>query len=152
MIESTFWKTRLRPLLLQACRTSGVPHRFERVENSVAVGTPDVDYTVDGVSGKLELKYAPRHPKRATSAVLGANKGMRRSQVVWAVRHQRAGGIVYLCVGTPLMTWLVDLHGYTAAQMYGIEFYTAAELTAASLWYTGIEYQALVNVLTNRKA
>lgn len=134
MNEATFWKDRLRPLLLRECRALGLRHHFERVENAVGVGDPDVDYCIDGVAGKMELKYVPKHPARLATPVLGRGKGMRRSQIVWAAKRLHAGGRVFLAIGTPAATWVIDLHGWKARDMKALDFATAPRLHEISAW------------------
>jgi hypothetical protein len=132
--ESSFWATRLRPKLTAACVSAGVQYHFERVENAVASGTPDVDYCINGRAGKLELKYTPRHPARATTPVLGRSCGLRRSQLIWIWRRLRAGGRVYVVIGTPRTTWVIDTRGRTATELSGLELRTAPELSEISAW------------------
>lgn len=134
MKESSFWATRLRPRLTAACVAAGLPHHFERVENAVASGTPDVDYCIDGRAGKLELKYTPRHPARASTPVLGRGNGLRRTQIVWIWRRLRAGGRVLVVIGTPRTTWAIDTRGRSPPELIGLELRTAPELNEISAW------------------
>lgn len=134
MKESSFWATRLRPKLTAACVACELPHHFERVENAVASGTPDVDYCINGCAGKLELKYTQRHPARATTPVLGRGNGLRRSQIVWIWRRLRAGGRVFVAIGTPQSTWIIDARGRSPAELAGLELRTAQELAEISAW------------------
>lgn len=140
MKEAEFWKDRLRPWLVDACRDLGYRAHFERVENAVAIGTPDVDWCVlppgaaAGVAGKIELKYAPRHPAREATPVLGRGNGLRRSQIAWAVKRCWAGGRVFCAIGTPDMTWVIDLRGMSAPELAAIELLPAPRLREISAW------------------
>lgn len=134
MNEAAFWSGRLRPHLEDACIAARIRYHFERVENTVAMGTPDVDYCISGASGKIELKYMDRHPVRRTTPVLGRGMGMRRSQLIWAHKRMRAGGRVFLGVGTPQETWIIDLRGYTPEDMDAIQFATVPRLREISAW------------------
>jgi hypothetical protein len=133
--EALFWTRRLRPQLRREAEAAGVSLAMERVENVVANGTPDANYCAAGVSGHIELKYAPKDPTRPTTPVLGKGNGMRRSQVVWAVRNIRAGARVYACIGTPTRVWLIDLRPLDARQMYGLELLPAPVLDELAAWH-----------------
>jgi hypothetical protein len=135
--ESSFWTGRLRDHLAGACQVLGWRYHLERVENAVAAGTPDVDWCINGVEGTMELKYSPRHPVRPATPVLGRDNGMRRSQVVWAVRRLRAGGRVFVAIGTPQATWVVDLRGWSPEAMASLELATAPRLGEISAWCAG---------------
>jgi hypothetical protein len=76
--ESDLWA-----LLKRAIRAIEPDCLLERVENSVARGTPDVAYTIRGASGWIELKSL-----RPGSQVVG----LRPTQVVWLRACSRAGG------------------------------------------------------------
>lgn len=137
MNEAAFWTNGLRPLLVRTCRAMGVHSHFERVENMVSVGTPDVDYCINGRAGKIELKYAPRDPVRSSTPVLGPGNGMRRSQIVWAVRRMHSGGRIFLCVGSPSASWVLRLWDRDPEAMRAIEMMGRDELDAVALWSTG---------------
>ena len=136
MDEAGFWSDRLRPALVKHCQALKLRHHFERVENAVAEGTPDVDYCIAGVSGKMELKFAPRHPVRDDSMVLGKGNGMRRSQIVYASRRAWAGGLIWCVIGTPAATWVIDLRRLTPEQMDGLATQTPAGLCQVAAWHS----------------
>lgn len=137
MTESEFWSQRVRGLLIRACRDMNMKADFERVENRVADGTPDVDYCIAGVSGKIELKYTPKHPVRSSTPVLGNDKGFRKSQIAWAVRRCFNGGIVFACIGTDVCTWFIDLRGWEARAIKNLDLMTSSDLDNCSVWATG---------------
>lgn len=149
MKESTFWTNRVRGLVRLSAACADMVIHAERVENAVAVGTPDVDYCINGRHGKIELKYAPRHPVRPSTPVLGLGKGLRKSQIVWATRRKRAGGRVYLCIGTVAATWFIDLSLLTPRQMKDTEMMTVAELDSIAAWRSGQPHEQLGRILFN---
>ena len=100
----------------------------------MATGTPDVDFCIDSVPGKIELKYSPSHPVRSSTPVLGRGNGLRRSQIIWVSRRNYAGGQVYVAIGTPRSTWFVATRGRTPAQLAGLELLAAPELAKISAW------------------
>lgn len=134
MKEAGFWSNRLRPKLRDACRFSGLPADFERVENAVTTGTPDIDYCIAGRAGKIEAKYAPRHPARSATPILGRGNGLRRSQIVWITRRVRAGGRVFVAIGTPLRTWIIDARGRSPEELAGLDLLTSPEAGKISAW------------------
>lgn len=136
MDEAEFWTGKLRPKLIKLCQEAGLRNHFERVENMVADGTPDVIYCIGGAEGGIELKYAPTHPARDTSQVLSKGKGLRRSQVIYATRRAWAGGRVFCMVGTPAEAWLIDLCTLAPPAMVGIATASVMELRALSVWYS----------------
>jgi hypothetical protein len=142
--EATFWKTVVRPLLLRATRGHRV--HMERVENAVANGTPDVDFCINGVSGKLELKWGVRRAS-PQAAVLGKRRGMRRSQVVWAMRRVRAGGRVFVVVGCPQHVWVLDARTMTKEQLMEVGVYGRDQLDEVAKWRSGGTPPHLLGVL-----
>jgi hypothetical protein len=107
---------------------------FERVENAVASGTPDVDYCISGSSGKLELKYAQKHPAKQTTPVLGRGNGLRRSQIVWIARRLHAGGRVFVGIGTPKTTWIIDTKVLSVGDLASLDLLSPMQLREISVW------------------
>ena len=84
--ESYFWSKRLRPLLSPL-------GKFDRIENGLLPGMPDVVYTVQGFTSWIELKYRPEAPVRSTSKVFTTqHKGLSKEQVLWWREHLAARG------------------------------------------------------------
>lgn len=137
MDEAGFWSGKLRGTLVKQCQALQLRHHFERVENTVADGTPDVDYCIAGVAGKIELKWSDHHPVRDTSQVLKKDSGLRRSQIVFASRRVWAGGLVFAIIGTPVEVWCLDLRYLTPEQMAGIATASPLVLRALACWHTG---------------
>lgn len=86
MAESDVWH-RLR----DAGRKFG---HFERIENMVGRGRPDVNYCVAGVEGNIELKQIARWPKRAETVVEVDH--FTPQQRIWIRTRLSAGGRVYI--------------------------------------------------------
>lgn len=135
MIEASYWSAKVRPALIKTCQRLGFRHHFERVENGVADGTPDVDYLIESVAGKLELKYTDSNPKQELTPVLGKGRGLRRSQIIYASRYSWAGGLIWCLVGTPKESWLIDLRGKTPEEMDYIALMNTIQLRKASTWH-----------------
>lgn len=62
--------------------------QYTRVESNCSPGFPDVDYTLRGVSGTIELKFSDR-PKAHFPF---KRRGFRDTQVLWTKANVRAGG------------------------------------------------------------
>lgn len=132
MTERQFWAGTVRPLLRKAA--NGHQIHAERVENSVADGTPDVDLIIDSAASKLELKWSPVYRASPKSQVLGTRKGLRRSQVVWIFRRVRAGGRVFVVVGCPGQVWFLDARQLTVAQLQGVGRASRVDLDRWCVW------------------
>lgn len=79
---------------------------FERVENGVGDGTPDVDFCIAGVHGKIENKYVEQYPKRKSTPVIPAGKGLRVSQTAWFKYRLIHGGRCFVMVFVAHDIWL----------------------------------------------
>lgn len=67
---------------------------FDRIENMVGCGMPDVTYCVQRVEGFIELKQVKEWPARPDTAV--AIPHYSPGQRLWARQRISAGGRVYL--------------------------------------------------------
>lgn len=134
MDEAGFWSDKLRPYLTAQCQKAGLRFHLERVENMVADGTPDVDYCIAGVAGKIELKYSPHHPVRESTPLMPEGKRLRRSQIIWAKSRMHAGGRVFLLIGTPRESWLIDLAGMSAREMGSLGLLTSPGAREIAAW------------------
>ena len=65
---------------------------FQRVENSVDLGTPDVCYAFDGICGWIELKQAKAKPRIKWTVPF------RNGQYAWYKRYHRTGAPYFLGV------------------------------------------------------
>lgn len=150
MNEAEFWSTSLRGRLVKACQELSLRHHFERVENGVADGTPDVDYCIKGKAGKIELKYTDSHPVRTTSQVLQKGKGLRRSQIIFASKRVWAGGSMFCIIGTPQQIWCVDLRPLDPPAMDALATASVDELSKLARWDSSCDsWQALPFVLSS---
>ena len=71
------------------------PHgHFDRIENMVGVGRPDVNYCLRGVTGDIELKHVTTWPRSPDTPL--AVPHYTSVQRVWANARLRAGGRVYV--------------------------------------------------------
>ena len=136
MDEVGFWAERIRPNLTKNCQAMSLRFHFERIENVVADGTPDVNYCIDGVEGGIELKFSDTSPGD-TAQVLGIQHGMRRSQIIYASRRIWAGGLCWCLIGNRMATWLVDLRGMSPADMASLSVASSARLRQVAAWHCG---------------
>ena len=67
---------------------------IERVENMVNVGTPDVNYVLDGCEGWVELKCIPAWPVRSDTLVRVPH--YTPEQRIWHRERKAAGGKVFV--------------------------------------------------------
>lgn len=136
MSESSFWNL-LRTKI-------GMVGHFERVENAVGDGTPDVSYCISGVEGWIELKSRTKAPARTTTSVF-IEKGLRDSQVGWAKTRLRHGGNIWILARVGRMSYLV--HG-EHCEVFNT--WTLAELTRNAHWSGAGNWVGLVAMLRTR--
>lgn len=72
---------------------------FDRIETATVSGVPDVDYCIDGVEGKIELKAVKRYPLRDSSMLFPTGTGLRPAQIAWIVKRLMHKGRVFLLIG-----------------------------------------------------
>lgn len=101
--ESSLWKW-----LRGAEKYCGALLHWERVENLVAKGTPDVMGCVEGSTFSLELKSVER-PKRPTTPL---HLNVTNEQALWAKARHKAGGRHWflVCVGGDKRYLVQGLH------------------------------------------
>lgn len=103
--EKAFW-VRIRPRLIEAARGG----RWDRVENGVCVGMPDVNFCIEGCEGWIELKWARKLPgTRSGKGVFEytGNHGLTREQENWATAQKQAGGHVVIIAGAHDHVWVI---------------------------------------------
>ena len=88
MSEAQFWRTLKKRLPSSA--------HFERIENLVAIGTPDVNFCWDGIEGWIELKFVPKWPKYKGKII--TKKLWKPEQRIWALKRIRSGGKSFLFI------------------------------------------------------
>jgi hypothetical protein len=69
-----------------------------RVENGVADGVPDSYYTIDGVSGWMELKCPIEPARQSTPLFGGGNHKLSIAQRNWLLAHRQARGVGWIAV------------------------------------------------------
>jgi hypothetical protein len=111
MAESDLWKT---------MRDKVAAHgHFERIENMVGRGRPDVNYCVRGHEGNIELKQIKQWPAREETVV--ELDHFTAQQRLWIRRRCAARGRVYVLleVVRPIPTYLL-MRGTWARTFLGI--------------------------------
>lgn len=82
--------------------------RLDRIENIVGIGTPDVNYCIDGVEGWIEMK-APKEPMRSTSKLLTKHAHpLSQDQKNWFLKQRNAGGRAYILIATNKRWMLIE--------------------------------------------
>lgn len=71
---------------------------YERIENLVGVGTPDL-HAMGRRAFWLELKSVDVIPKRATTPLLGKSDGLSVEQENWHHNYNKSGGISFVLIG-----------------------------------------------------
>lgn len=141
MSESNLWA-----YIRNRFRTIG---EFERVENSISAGMPDVNYCINSVDGWIELKYVARWPIRDRIVKVG----MRGSQYAWFRKRIRRckprHNFLLAQVGSDYLLFRVNnliilellYHGCTKAQLIEI-----ASLT----WKRTINRAQFLHIITSK--
>ena len=114
MSEASFWNY-LRKLLPKE-------GHYTRIEShDTAVGFPDVHYTLNGISGTIELKDAKRPGAKYP---FSRESGLRRSQIAWIRDELDASGQVSLALQCgdrvyllPANCYYDDLHRMTEEEI-----------------------------------
>lgn len=100
-----------------------------RVENVMVSGMPDVMAICFGITTWLEMKEAQVAPVRATTPLLGEEKGLNRDQRNWHIEHFREGGRSLVVVGVGL----TDLFIIPGAMADEVNTMSAGDFRAASI-------------------
>lgn len=133
--EARLWQSMKSKMVLPA-------DRFDRIENSMGSGYPDVNATIAAEDVWIELK-APREPKRASTPVMTSNGNhpLLDSQINWFIRQRQAGGIAFILVRTDKRICLLDgtkymkvFNGWTTAEMIAVSLFTCAVPTKIEDW------------------
>ena len=72
---------KLERSLIQPWLQKNLPGKIIPVENPLKKGFPDIIYTINGVTGLIELKYMRKPPSR-----LATNFGLRDHQALFAAQ------------------------------------------------------------------
>lgn len=82
---------------------------YSRVESETCPGFPDVHFTLEGVTGAIELKST----KRPTAKYPFSGKdGLRKTQKDWIREELDANGWVLLCLECGPMIYLLQANPY----------------------------------------
>lgn len=107
--------------------------RFERVENGMVDGMPDVNYCLAGAEGWIELK-APKVPAHGATRLLGGSEPFKVDQANWFLKQARARGRATLFVATTQL--LLAIPGDTAGKLgIRINEFSLDELRMYSGWH-----------------
>lgn len=108
------------------------PHRYDRIENVVGTGIPDVNVkVVGGCEAWIEIK-SPTEPKRSTTPLLGTggrNHNVSQEQKNWFLKQRKAGGVAMFFIATDKRRMLIP--GQYADQLNEM---TVDELMDVASW------------------
>lgn len=104
--------------------------RFERVENGLLVGMPDINYCFSGIEGWIELK-CPIEPVKPNTALFASNHPISLEQRNWFLKQDNAGGRGFLCIITDSRALLI---AGLRASVADINELPVADLERVSLW------------------
>jgi len=84
---------------------------WQRIEDGINRGIPDVNYCIRGVEGWIELKEIANWPRRVNTPVVFR---WEKEQRFWARRRGKAGGLVWLLLAVKesrewLLFWWEDV-------------------------------------------
>lgn len=125
--ESGLWEW-VRHAMVRAQSVDRLAQRVERIESGVSFGIPDVNFTIDGRDGWLELKACDL-PARDATRILPAGKGLRVEQIAWHVKAHACGTRSFVLIQAGDMRWL--LGGDLARD---INEMNRAAMSHAALW------------------
>ena len=81
-------------------RIANPEDRFERVENGIGTGWPDVNYCIMGTEGWIEIK-APEEPAMPATPLFGTRQhNVQVEQANWLLKQSNAGGLGWLFIAT----------------------------------------------------
>lgn len=141
--EGKFWN-RIVAALWKANRV------FNRIENGVLDGMPDGYYTIESISGWMELK-CPNEPKRATTPLFSGNHPLSLAQRNWLLAHHQAGGTSWVAIETESWVFLVAgsyadfINGWTLQQTIKSASFAASRPLKEADWL------AFLNTLKNER-
>lgn len=78
---------------------------FQRVENRVDIGTPDVCCCIDSTTAWVELKHVTKWPARKWTQI---NTGLTKEQALWHRAWLRAGGHSWILIRVHRTPFLFD--------------------------------------------
>lgn len=118
--------------------------RFERVENGMVDGMPDVNYCLAACEGWIELK-APKVPALGATRLLGGSEPFKVEQANWFLKQRRARGRCTLFIATSVA--LLAIPGDTAAKLgIRINQFSLDELRMYAGWSCDVDRGRLPDV------
>ena len=125
---------------------------IERIENGVALGTPDVNYCIRGQAGWIELKFLPEWPKRSTTLVRVDH--FTKEQRIFLHNYSMAGGRCFVWVQVKDEYFLFD--GLIAAMFLGYDSnsdngWRRKDFTEKSLLHFrkgGVQWDTVIQAIT----
>jgi hypothetical protein len=137
--ESSLWKMMKKSL-------AGPGRDLVRVENPIAPGTPDVNYSINGTDGWVELKEIDRWPKRPGTPVRIPH--YTPQQRLWIRRRVLAGGRAFVLLRVnESMTYLL-LPGAWAWKNLGKVPREELERAACCRWRGEFDAEWMIQRLT----
>ena len=124
--------------------------RLERIENVVGIGTPDINFCIEGMEGWVEMK-SPTTPKKKGTPLFGSNHKLSQDQKNWFKKQCNAKGNGYILICTKPRWMLID--GCWADKVNDL---TVPELIKLSAWHASVpiysgQWSTLREVLQCRK-
>ena len=99
--EASLWD-HLRALMPAGCH-------YSRIESETSPGFPDVHFTVEGITGTIELKSTKRPNAKYP---FSGKDGLRKSQILWIRDELEANGWVLLCLECDPYIFLLEAECY----------------------------------------
>jgi len=133
--ENSLWKTFKRNMKVHG--------EFDRHEDMLNVGVPDVSYVLfNGGGGWIELKHAHKPPVRPTT--IFSIKHYTPEQRYWLRRRGQAGDNCWLLLQVDRSYWLFDWEG---AQVINTLPYIETTRFAVRGWENMVEWDSLAGIL-----
>lgn len=121
---------------------------WQRIEDGLSRGVPDVNYCIRGAEGWIELKQIGDWPKRKTTPV---SFRWEKEQRFWARRRGKNGGLVWLLLYVKrtnewLWFWWEDVAGNEVGRSLKVEeFRELASLITVGI---GKDHDSILNLLS----
>jgi hypothetical protein len=81
--------------------------RFDRIENGVSPGMPDINLCLDGADIWIEAKQVTKPARQSTPLLSGRNHELLLTQRNWMLRQRAAGGQSFLFIFVDEQTLIV---------------------------------------------
>ena len=116
---------------------------FERIENLLASGIPDVNFLVKGIEGWIELKHERNWPTRANTVM---RFKIQDGQRLWWKNRRTLGGRVFVFAQVEKCYFLFD--AYLAADHLSIDWTQQDMKDNAICWWSGLcDWREMVKTL-----